>query len=301
MQLLKNNGMTRSLKMVVQGVATSMAMSCGLGVAVAQSSYLVTGNFESFNVAIDGTTLNNALAGGIDMTVVSGPGSSFETVCSDISGTLYLGGTYSYDAPVGFAGQTGIAPTWGAGNGSSLVSVANASAAIQAAADVFYKFQSVFTEGAPIGGLGGETVLDDQAALQLAVWAALYNTTAGQSTPILLNGSRFSVQSLATEVASGSWGSIAAGTADALTEATAMLDAVNLSDQYSGDLLVPDPVPQNGGYGPAYNAIPQEVLINITPVPEPTTLIAGGLLLLPFAASALRSRNKRQLDVKRVS
>jgi hypothetical protein len=35
----------------------------------------------------------------------------------------------------------------------------------------------------------------------------------------------------------------------------------------------------------------------ITPVPEPTTLIAGGLLLLPFAASALRLRSRSRLAV----
>jgi hypothetical protein len=40
----------------------------------------------------------------------------------------------------------------------------------------------------------------------------------------------------------------------------------------------------------------------ITPVPEPTTLIAGGLLLLPFAASALRLRSRSRLAViKRAS
>jgi hypothetical protein len=37
----------------------------------------------------------------------------------------------------------------------------------------------------------------------------------------------------------------------------------------------------------------------ITPVPEPTTLIAGGLLLLPFAASALRLRSRSRLAVAR--
>jgi hypothetical protein len=39
----------------------------------------------------------------------------------------------------------------------------------------------------------------------------------------------------------------------------------------------------------------------VTPVPEPTTLIAGALLLLPFAASAFSSRRKRVVEAGRVS
>ena len=36
------------------------------------------------------------------------------------------------------------------------------------------------------------------------------------------------------------------------------------------------------------------IVAPVTPVPEPTTLIAGALLLLPFGASTLRILRKRQ-------
>ena len=243
-----------------------------------------------------------------DTNYVSGAGSSFDTVCTDVSGTLYLGGTYSYNAPSAFAGNNGLAPTWGAGNEGvppGPVNTANAAAGIQAASFIFYNNQSILTESAPKFGISGETVTDDKAALQLAVWAALYDASAGQSALISLNasGNRFSVTGTSSETWSGSWGSTSAGTPDALTAAQDMLNSLyaqdqNLKNQYSGSLLVPNPLLQNGGYSTAA-ITPQEVFINVTPVPEPTTLIAGGLLLLPFAASALRSRSKRITAAKR--
>ena len=122
---------------------------------------------------MDGSTIANALAGGIQLNYVSGTGSSFTSLCTDIAGTLYLGYNYSYAAPTGFAGQSGLDPTWGAGNASGLNNVANAAAAIQAAADLFYKFGSVLSNPST-----SQAILDQKAGLQLAVWAALYDTTA---------------------------------------------------------------------------------------------------------------------------
>jgi hypothetical protein len=55
-------------------------------------------------------------------------------------------------------------------------------------------------------------------------------------------------------------------------------------------LLVPDPTTQNGN-------IAQELLLRTTdadPVPEPTTMVAGVLLLLPFGASTLRVLRKNR-------
>lgn len=36
----------------------------------------------------------------------------------------------------------------------------------------------------------------------------------------------------------------------------------------------------------------QDMVVSITPVPEPTTLVAGALLLLPFGMSTLRRLRK---------
>jgi hypothetical protein len=46
---------------------------------------------------------------------------------------------------------------------------------------------------------------------------------------------------------------------------------------------------------PGTGIVPPPINPAGTPVPEPTTMIAGALMLLPFGASALRSLRKRQL------
>jgi hypothetical protein len=38
------------------------------------------------------------------------------------------------------------------------------------------------------------------------------------------------------------------------------------------------------------NKVERDPINDVTPLPEPTTIIAGSLLLLPFAAGAFRSR-----------
>jgi hypothetical protein len=178
---------------------------------------------------------------------------------------VYLGQNYIYSDPTVFNNQSGIQPSWGAGNASippgtpwgslTLAQQNNASAAINAAADIFYNHQGVLTSGSTA----------DRAALQLAVWEALYDTTAGSST-LSLTGGRFNVSS---------------GDSAAISEAANWITQVDANAKYTGFLLIPDPEIQ-------HNLNAQEMFYNITPVPEPTTLIAGALLLLPFGASTLR-------------
>jgi hypothetical protein len=270
-------------KRVLRTIGLAVAVFCGVNAAWAQATYTVNPNgLESFNLTMDGVTINSGLAGGIQLNYVSGMGSSFASVCTDISGVLYLGYNYSYAAPTGFAGQSGLDPTWGAGNASGLNNVANAAAAIQAAADIFYKYGSVLTSG----------TTDQKAGLQLAVWAALYNTVGGATPSTSLDGSRFDVLGASSQTWSGSWGRTYAGTTAAIDDAITYIGAVNFNDQYTGAIMTPSPANQ-------YGLPAQEVLTTVTPVPEPTTLIAGGLLLLPFAASALRSRSRRVTVAKR--
>jgi hypothetical protein len=223
-------------------------------------TYSIGGGEETVNVTWDGITAN-ALAGGIVLTKVSGdagmPNTIF-TVGTDIGGTLSLGYTYGYSASTPFAGQSGLKPTWGAGNASSLSSPANAAAAIQAAAHLFYTHKGVLD--------GGST--SEKAALQIAVWEALYDT--GDSYG--LNGGRFRVNT---------------GNSEAMTLASTWLTGLNLGDNYySGNLLKPDPAQQWGAFG-------QEVFFDVAPVPEPATLIAGALLLAPLLTSVVRSLRKK--------
>ena len=216
---------------------------------------------STFGVSWD-TKTGFTVAGAIAMTKSSGDASmpdSFLTVCLDIGGTLLMAKTYGYSASTPFAGQSGINPLWGSGNGGGLNNSANATAAIQAAANIFYTHSSVLSSGTPT----------ERSALQLAVWEALYDTTAGSTTYGLSDG-RFKITS---------------GDAAAITLASSWLSAVDPNALYVGYLLKPDPSQQHGTDG-------QEFFYNVTPVPEASTVIAGALLLLPLAASAVRILRK---------
>jgi len=237
--------------------------------ASASVTYQVNnGGLESFNVQIDSTKIYGALAGGILINRISSSDpsmpASYVTVCTDIEGTLYLGQSYKYNTPVTpFAGETGIAPTWGLPSDGSA-----AAEAIQNAAYLFYTYGQLTSTGV---GLGSTTL---KAALQLAVWEALYNTTATGDI-ISGSGARFKVTN---------------GDAAAIAQANAWIVALNgLSDEgnfgLDGYLLTPATSHYTDGRPP------QGLLIA---VPEAPTVIAGALLLLPFAASTLKILRRKR-------
>ncbi len=215
-------------------------------------------DLKTFQGSLDAQQINNGggfLAGGIQISKASGGAGlpdSYTTVCTDLGGALYLGQTYSYDAPLKFTGQQGVNPNWG-------VNPDDASLAIQNAAYVYYSHRSVFA-GSDVSAMAG---------LQLAVWEALYNTgDAGTVT-----GSRFQVSG---------------GDAAAIADANSFLAGLDGSYNYQGYLLYPDPVYQNNANGEPV----QELLIgagDFTPVPEASTLIAG-LFLLGISARTLGCR-----------
>jgi len=212
-----------------------------------------------FDVTLDGSGDNGILVGGA-MFTASGtpvPGyASFTTVCLDLRGSLTLGSTYSFTEQ-GFNGQNGINPGWG-NDGLGAVSPGTAaSAAINNAAAVYAAHENV-------------TSPTDWAALQLAVWKALYDTTANGT--IIMSGSdaRFSVNTDPTQN-SAAW-----------TEAKTWLSQLPSNPNYSGYLLEP------------VNSGEQEVLIGIQPVPEPATLAAGAVMLVPFLVSSSRFLRRRR-------
>ena len=273
----------KSTSHLVTVVSAALALTWGLNQARASLTTFTidNGGLESFNLNWDGNPENGALAGGILLTHVSGSIPTLSSVCTDIGGTVYLGQSYIYSEPTVFNNQDGIRPSWGAGNQgipldtpwASLTAgqKANASAAINAAADVFYHHQDVLMTGSII----------ERAALQLAVWEALYDTTAG-STAYSLAAGRFSVSS---------------GDATARSTAADWLSKVNASAEYAGYLLIPSPESQHGlnAQEMLYNVTPvPEPTSNVTPVPEPTTLVAGALLLVPFGVSTLKFVRKNR-------
>ena len=204
-----------------------------------------------FSVSVDGTAENGILVGGIAVTgnvADTVPGyQSFTTVCVDLNGRIYLNSTYAFNE-VGFTGQSGLNPLWGQPAGAS-------SAAYQAINNAAYLFATFHP-----------TTATDWAALQLAVWKAVYDTTSTGSINWNSGTERFEV----TTDVNGAW-----------TEAQGLLNNLPRNTDYAGYLLKPT------------DTTAQELLVNVTAVPEYGTILAGALMLLPFAASTLRIVRKK--------
>ena len=256
----------RKSKWAIQTLAFALAVECSISTASASVTYQINnGGLEPFNLTIDGNSINGALVGGIQINEISSSDasmpSSYVTVCTDIEGTLYLGQQYTYNTPVTpFSGQSGVNPTWG-----DLSNDGSAAKAIQNAAHLFYTYGNLTS-----AGISGSTTY--MAALQLAVWEALYDTTASGS----VTGSRFTVSG---------------GDAAAIALATSWLSGLDGNYGLTGFLLYPDPLSGVNADGEP----PQELLIGV--VPESTTVIAGALLLLPFAASTFKILRRKKRAV----
>ena len=251
------------------------------------------GGLETFDVKMDGTSSIGILAGGISLSQnpsgnnTSMP-ASYVTVCTDIGATLYLGNTYKYNTPANnFSGLTGVDPTWGAVNtpaylAGNSANTANASQAIQNAAYLFYTYGNLQANHTGISGS-----VEQLAALQLAIWSVLYNTTV-DGTVTSGAAARFQITG----------GSDAAAISDANSWITTLNSQANVGNfGYLGYLLFPTGAPSDP-QGNADGQPPQELLIDqdaLTAVPEASTVLAGVLLLLPVGASALRAFRKHRV------
>jgi len=275
-------------KYIAQALALAAVSVLGVGAAkAAMVEYQIgDGGLESFNITYNyglnlNTTIGGALAGGIAITKVAGGSqptgfpSTYTTVCTDIGGTVYLGSTYGYDQ-ASFAGQKGIDPNWGLdaydGKYSAALLSGEQGKAIQNAASIFYNNFTDLRAG----------TATQKAAVQLAVWAAVYDTDLSGSVEGITYNSSTGNYSF-----SGGRFQVTSGDQAAINLAASWLKGLTGGSTYTGDLLYPDPTYQ----GNADGAPVQELLIrtqDAAPVPEPTTMIAGALLLLPFGASTLR-------------
>lgn len=258
------------------------AVVVGWGLTQANAAYvdykIESGGLVGVDLTIDGKTETGALTGSIKITEKTNPNridmpDVYYTVCTDLEGTLYLGYTYGFTAPQLFAGQDGLKPNWGDGNQGSPPPQpppfpANAAQAIQNAAHLFYLHQGVLTGG----------TLAQKAALQLAVWEALYDTRVnepGYGLSLSDTTSRFYTTSNSGDAAS------------AISIASGWLEKdLKGSYAYTGFTLTPDPTTQ-------YGLTPQGLLINVTPVPEPRTIFAAAMLGIPFGVSGYRQFRRR--------
>jgi hypothetical protein len=113
-------------------------------------------------------------------------------------------------------------------------------------------------------------------AMQLAIWKVLYDTSDNANHTAI---STFGVNDGRMTTIGGTW-------AGSVAEATALINQVNAARNNHTFVTYDDiwlhPV----------NNDSQGFLAAGTPVPEPTTIIAGALLLLPFGASTIKRIRK---------
>ena len=163
-------------------------------------------------------------------------------------------GNYFYTQEA-FSGEMGLNPEWGIGNGPGNIGTDTTSA-----------YRAICNAAKLYATYQGQAGTD-WGALQIAVWYALYNTT--DSGALATSGKRFTM----------------GGTTDA-TEVIAQgylnTTLASPAGDYAGSMLKP------------VNSSMQELILTPVPVPEPTTIVAGALLLLPFGASTLRFLRKNR-------
>ncbi len=204
----------------------------------------------------------NSVSGGT--VPISNP---FYSVCLSPEGVL-TGGAYNYNVKSFAQANGGINPNglW-ASSGSSYYGIQNANY-------LFTTLQAGVRSGPDAGNQG--------AALALAMYTALYNSTGYGFN---LGGTAFKITGESSTVA-----------ADVANDLKVLSSFTDYSSLPTGSVLQPANTSQGGPSG-------QDMLLG-TPVPqtigvpEPATVLAGLLLLLPFCASAFRIVRSRKLAVQ---
>lgn len=245
--------------MTLWGAGAYAALTINVGDSLTISGGIASGKNTTgyVNNGAGGSTYEHVYSGAFSVSVnntTTGGSGSILTFCTDVGVNWTSPNSYT---AVQFGGQTGVNPAW--------------SAVPQAIENASFIYNTYFANGSPINGL----TADQYSGLQLAIWKVLYDTTSGGT----IVNTAFDTGNL---MANG-FGTTAM--ADALTYVNDVNTARNNSTfiVYSDTWLKPD---YNNTQGLIYN--------NTTPVPEPTTLIAGALLLLPFGASTLRFVRKNR-------
>jgi hypothetical protein len=243
------------------------------------SSYAEAG----FTVSLGSQSLlpSDGIIGIYSFTIGSGSIPSLSTpfwsTCISPSGVLG-NGPYTYDLEPFAAAQPGLNPnTWsGANNTDGGYGIQNA--------NYLYSELSGQILAAGVVGETGTTPRAQGAAMALAMYDALFNSTALGVTPGVSS-------STASSFTAGAFSVSGAGS-DVLADFENDLSYLKSGIPSSvGYVLMPDPITSDSGQDMILLAdgLPQGGA-----VPEPTTIISGLLLLLPFGACALRiARNRK--------
>jgi hypothetical protein len=203
----------------------------------------------------------------------------FWTTCLSPAGNLNSGVADNYTLQTFAQAQPGINPSaWVSPAGSPLAGIQNANY-------LFSQQAGTFEAGGTLGGLYTGSSSDQAAAMTLAMWTALFNST---SYGTAANG---------TSAAGSGFFVDLSGNANLLNDYNLNLSALQAyggTPYANGYVLTPSP----DEFADAGQAM---ILLGSTipnggfqPVPEPTTFLAGALLLLPFGATVLRIVRRRQ-------
>jgi hypothetical protein len=228
--------------------------------AKADISYQISNySMEDASVSINGgSSYQDVLAGGLGITETGSSGStgnaphSYVAVCTDFGGTVYFGNTYTFAAPV----STSPAPAGYPGN--------------PAWNQQPYALENAATLAAVYGSAVTSGDLNEAAGLQLAIWSALYDSTG-----------------VGTVNTSGTF-RVAASSAAYADMNTYLTDLIALTP-VSAEILLPDPIgsPQGNADGN-----PPQGLLLVAPVPEASSMLAAGILLLSLGVCSSRSFRK---------
>jgi len=195
------------------------------------------------------------------------------SVCLSPEGLLG-GGTYTYNVDSFAEVNPGIFPNQWAWNGNN----SNPQYwGIQNAAYLWNTFgmQIVNGKGASLGLSGSAN--DQAAALEFAIWDVLYNSTGYGK----VDGKAYG---LPTDLTTGE------NTDINKFYVAALLNTGGNIPIYNGSILEGTGAPKDGPNG----GDDQEFFLLGTPVPEPTTVIAGAMMLLPLGLSALRILRRKR-------
>jgi hypothetical protein len=260
------NGVALVAALALSATAAQASINIGDQLTVSDhGSYLGpidSGLFEIgyVNDGVAGSPFGETYAGPFDVKVhdsTQNKNYSLLTFCTDVAANWN-------DSPTAYTARTfvdpkstGVAPPW-----------SHNPDAIQNAAWIYNTF------------FVGETLDADSAAgIQLAIWKALYDTTAAGTLDSL-------------NLTSGNF--MANGFGGGITDADAYLLALEDARSPGGKFTVYTETWLDPNTGNS-----QGLIYSPAVVPEPSTLIAGALMLLPFGASTLRilrkSRPTRQL------
>lgn len=255
MRVTKTTKLLLSTALTVAASYTSQAALSQLNIGhYASSAY-------SFGLTVQGSSQTSyAVAFSADRVggdlLPTGHTDPFTTFCLDIDTTLANG-------------------WWKSGTFSDVALTSDSGKVRQGLASLQYAAQLYATYAGTIPAGSWTTAQKEEgSALQLAIWEVLYEySSAGEF-----------------DLDTGTGFLVTAGNSSIRTRADAMLDSLTWG---SPDTSL-NTTFWNAAYESGATRSSQDLIGPMTPIPEPTTCIAGALLLLPFLGSTVRVWQKRQ-------